>query len=165
MLVASAELVASCKRHEGGPVLAAYADPDSPQAVAKREGHAGWERLSGAPWTLGYGRTTDVHQGSTCTLAQANAWVVSDCTLAVNQLANNLPWSINLCPARFDVLAEMAFNMGIAGLLKFHRALTYIQDGKYGVACDDLQYHTEWPKQVGHRAVDLEKQLMSGKYA
>lgn len=50
----------------------AYPDPASPREVARRKKQKGWEKLSGAPFTIGPGRTTaagfgEVKEGDTTT--------------------------------------------------------------------------------------------------
>lgn len=43
---------------------------------------------------------------------QADAWLVEIAQAAVSDVLAHLPWSAKLDPVRFDVLAEMAFNIG-----------------------------------------------------
>ena len=50
----------------------------------------------------------------------------------------HLPWVANLDPARQSVLVEMAFNMGIAGLLEFRNTLDAINEGRWQDASNGL---------------------------
>lgn len=48
---------------EEGFSKTAYADPYSPRETARRKKQEGWEKLSGAPFTIGPGRTTAAGYG------------------------------------------------------------------------------------------------------
>ncbi len=67
--------------HEGVR-YAAYADPASPRAVESRKPAAqrkpGWQKLSGAPWTICYGHTKGVKEGDTATPRQCVEWAAED---------------------------------------------------------------------------------------
>jgi len=63
---------------------------------------------------------------------------------------------------RQRVLANMAFNLGIGGLLKFKKTLTLIQSGKYVEASKEM-LNSQWAKQVGSRALRLSEMLATGK--
>ena len=56
------------------------------------------------------------------------------------------------------VLVDMAFNMGISGLLKFAKTLSFINSGKYKEASKEMLNST-WAKQVGGRAYELSGML------
>lgn len=53
-----------------------------------------------------------------------------------------------------NVLINMAFNMGIGGLLTFKNTLACIEKGDYLTAANSM-LDSKWAKQVGHRAVEL----------
>lgn len=53
-----------------------------------------------------------------------------------------------------EILANMAYNLGIVGLLKFKRTLGYIRDGAYDLASHGLE-DSLWYKQVKNRAKRL----------
>lgn len=74
---------------------------------------------------------------------------------------NALPWFRGLNTARADVLVDMAYNMGLNGLLGFHRMLAMAEVGNYeGAAAAGLE--SKWATQVGQRAKDLMEQLRTG---
>ena len=68
-------------KHEGVRYVA-YPDPASPRAVESRKPPAqrrpGWQKLSGAPWTICYGHTKGVKDGDTATPAQCVRWAAED---------------------------------------------------------------------------------------
>lgn len=61
-------------------------------------------------WTIGYGHTSGVYPGMTCTNEQAEAWLVADTAWAeafVNHVVN-----ITLTQGEFDALVDFTFNLG-----------------------------------------------------
>lgn len=114
------------------------------------------------PWTIGYGHTgADVGPNTVWTQAQADAALAADVAHVIRQLDAQAPWWRNLNDARQDVLVNMAFNMGVPGLLKFHHAIADMQQGQFGSAGNDL-LDSEWAHQVHGRATRLASQMASG---
>ena len=62
---------------------------------------------------------------------------------------------------RQRVLIDMAFNMGIHGLLGFKATLAAIKRGDYGEAADRMT-ESKWADQVGRRAHRLAAWMRSG---
>lgn len=98
----------------------------------------------GAPWTIGWGRTTNVKKGDTCTQAQADAWLVEEydkfeadvrklvkVPLTANQLGALTCFTYNVGPGNF----------GGSTLLKM------LNKGDYKGAADQLLV---WDKADGH---------------
>jgi len=52
------------------------------------------------------------------------------------------------------VLVSLCFNLGLAGLLKFKKSLSFIKDGLYFSAATEL-LDSKWKHDVGDRAYDL----------
>lgn len=61
-------------------------------------------------WTVGWGHTHNVHEGDTCTQAQADAWLLEDVQNAVNHI-NHLV-TVVLTQQEFDALTDFVFNVG-----------------------------------------------------
>ena len=78
-------------------------------------------------------------------------------------VSSNLPWFASLCPARQDVLVNMAFNLGIEGLLKFKNTLKHVQAGEYDLAATGM-LESKWAGQVGARASRLAQMMRTGEY-
>ena len=76
-------------------------------------------------------------------------------------LDKHLPWWRDLSQARQRVLANMVFNMGIAGVLTFKNTLSEIQRGHYQIAADNM-LKSKWAKQVGQRANRLARMMVEG---
>lgn len=111
-------------------------------------------------WTVGYGHA-HVAPGTVWTQEKAEAVLIGDVTEHNAKLAAALPWVAKLDPVRRRVLQNMAFNLGIAGLLGFKNTLEYVRTGQYGEAADGM-LASKWAKQVGARAVRLAKQMRNG---
>ena len=78
----------------------------------------------------------------------------------VDELYERLPW-FNDQPEKVKlVIVDMAFNLGVSGLLGFHKTLEFIRTGKYKKASVEMLDST-WAKQVGTRADDLSNILKS----
>jgi len=71
-----------------------------------------------------------------------------------NQLTKSLPWFYAIHITAQLVLIDMAFNMGVNGLLAFKNTLRYIRDGEYLKASVEM-LDSRWAAQVGKRAKDL----------
>lgn len=77
-------------------------------------------------------------------------------------VAEKLPWTAGLDQVRKDVLANMAFNLGIGGLLQFHNALALLQEGRFSAAA--IEFHnSKWAAQVGARATRLCREITTGE--
>ena len=74
------------------------------------------------------------------------------------QLVDILPWYLALSDARRGVLENMAFNLGVQGLLGFRRMLAHTLDGAWEDAATAM-LDSRWARQVGARAVRLADQM------
>lgn len=141
------EGIAQLKRDEGLE-LDAYPDPLSPlgRAVVKAGFRLrGWRklpdghRLSGHPWTVGYGHTgPEVGPDTRLSQPQAEQTLLADVAKHEVDLARELPWWRKLDPVRADVLSNMNFNLGIHNLLDFKKALAAAKAGSWGKAADEM---------------------------
>lgn len=66
--------------------------------------------------TLGYGHTTGVEMGDTCTQAQADAWLVEDLQTAADAVLRLA--KVNLTQGQFGALVSFCFNLGQANLAR-----------------------------------------------
>lgn len=158
-------LLASVRQGEGLR-FKAYPDPDSPLGLqlAKplMQRQPGWQNLSGAPWTIGYGHTgADVKKGDTCTKTQADAWLFADIQGAMQVLDIKEPWWRTMCAARQRVLAEMTFNLGFGRLQGFHRFWNALQASRWAEAADEMM-DSLWALQVHDRATRLSNAMREG---
>jgi lysozyme len=111
-------------------------------------------------WTIGYGHTPAT-PGGTWTQAQAEQALGDDIATAEAGLDKAAPWWRTLDDVRQDVLAEMAFNLGVAGLLEFKVMLADVRAGAFGLAAAAMLM-SQWADQVGERAMRLSILLEKG---
>ena len=85
--------------------------------------------------------------------------------LMVKQIEKDLSEKLSFWDAldrvRKDVLINMAYNLGVVGLLKFKNTLTHIGRGEYKLAADSM-IKSLWAKQVKGRAVRLARLMEIG---
>ncbi|MBS1815754.1 MAG: lysozyme [Acidobacteria bacterium] len=82
-------------------------------------------------WTIGYGHTSGVTQGQTCSVDEAEAWLRSDmdaAAFAVNRLVK-----VPLDQGQFDALCDFVFNLG-SGKLRSSTLLQKLNAGDYAGA-------------------------------
>jgi lysozyme len=66
---------------------------------------------------------------------------------AIFGVSTRIPFAMALAPARFDALANMAYNLGIGGLLKFKHLLAAMERGDWPGAVRELD-DSIWSHQV-----------------
>lgn len=76
-------------------------------------------------------------------------------------LVTTLPWVGRLDAVRQDVLVNMAYNLGLHGLLKFRKMLAHAAEGQWQEAADEM-LNSDWEKQVHARAHRLAVQMVTG---
>lgn len=87
--------------------------------------------------------------------------LTADINRTIKALDRSLAWWVTLSAVRQRVVLNMAFNLGIGGLLGFHNTLTAIRTGDYhGAAAGMLS--SKWAKQVGARADRLAIMMRTG---
>lgn len=79
------------------------------------------------------------------------------------QILKSLPWISGLVAPRQAVLFNMAFNLGVSGLLGFKNTLSLIEQGKY-LSASDAMLRSKWAIQVKGRASELAEQMRTGKW-
>lgn len=109
--------------------------------------------------TIGIGHTgREVHLGLVWTPAEITVAFNHDLAIAEEGITLNLPWQSELSGLRQDCLANIAFNLGVHGLLKFDTFLGFMKSGDYASAALDLT-HTLWYGEVGERSARICRQI------
>ena len=62
-------------------------------------------------WTIGWGHTAGVAEGTTCTEAQAESWFLEDTQFAVNGV--NVSIDAPITQNQFDALVSFTYNVGV----------------------------------------------------
>lgn len=108
--------------------------------------------------TIGYGRNLDDRGLS---LQEVELLLDNDIEEHMQELFEKVPWIKRLDGVRQSVLVDMAFNLGVAGLLAFKRTLTSVQNGDYTLAGMQM-LASKWARQVKRRALTLSKMMRTG---
>jgi len=153
-------------RHEG---FREFAYPDPLSKLAKKYHYLPWGELparellalipdmsesDGTPWTYGYGFTHCVTPDSRISKIMAER-MLEGLILEQNiRLKETLPWYADASFITKTVLINMAFNLGLKGLLKFKNSLRYIKEKNYNKAADNLKLSL-WYKQTKSRGKEL----------
>jgi lysozyme len=108
--------------------------------------------------TIGIGRNLDDVGISP---AEARMLLENDISRVVKDLNNHLPWWTGLSEPRRRALANMAFNLGIGGLLGFKRMLEAMRQGAFHEAAEHA-LDSKWARQVGQRAGRISTLIREG---
>lgn len=109
--------------------------------------------------TVGCGRNLDAVG---LTYDEAMFLLDNDIQRVMRALRETLPYWLGLDEGRRQVLINMAFNLGVAGLLKFKKMLAHVEAGQYDAAADEM-LNSAWAVQVGQRAQELSAQMRTGE--
>lgn len=156
------------ERHEGFRPFA-YPDPLSPIGRKYRGKDWPWGEVparellgrirmaqdkDGSPWTVGFGFTNNVTPDRRIDRIPAERMLE---VLILNQWAQlvvKLPWVKEASFVSQTTLVNMAFNMGLAKLLKFVNTLRFIKEKNYEQAARNMELSL-WYTQTGSRAKEL----------
>lgn len=106
--------------------------------------------------TIGYG--TNLDAGITHDQAKA----LMDCQLAANEAAlQAYPWFAGLDEVRRGVIENMAYNIGVSGVLEFKDMLAAIEAKDWPEAAHQMRA-SKWRVQVGDRALVLADIMETG---
>lgn len=153
-------------KSDEGLRLRAYPDPRSPLALEMQKPLAarcaGWKGLSGDPYTVGYGCIgPGIGPDTVWTQSQAEAEFDRRFTSLISDLDSEIPWWRTLDDVRQDVIANMAWNLGVKGLLGFKRFLADLQAAMYAAAAAEMM-DSKWATQVPSRARRLRVMMLTG---
>lgn len=147
------------QRDEG---FRAQAYPDFTGDANRKKIAALWQEFLNAGGTVavGYGRNLTMNP-----LSQEEASYLLDHDLA--QIERNviqaLPWAAHLDAPRQAVLFNMAYNLGLAGLLGFRKMLAAVERQDWNIAKLEI-LDSRLPEQIGERAARLAKQMYTGEW-
>ena len=108
--------------------------------------------------TIGIGRNLD---DKGITREEARTMCMNDIEEVRRQL-HLYDWFVDLSEIRKKVIIDMAFNMGIYGMLTFKKMITAIKNKDYNLAADEM-LDSKWAGQVGQRARRLAKMMRTNE--
>lgn len=117
-------------------------------------------RCTAGVLSIGYGRSLETKG---ITLYEAEILLNHDVGAVVSSLKNELIFWERLDHVRQEALINMAFNIGVTGLMKFKKTLSMIAGGDYLDASIEM-LDSKWAIQVPKRAKELSEQMETGRY-
>lgn len=108
--------------------------------------------------TIGYGRNLD---DVGISQQEAELMLCNDIQKSISDLQAHLSWFDALSDNRQKALVEMAFQMGITGLLNFVNMLRDMQNGDYKSAMQEA-LKSKWALQVPRRAARVADLILNG---
>lgn len=112
-------------------------------------------RCTAGRLTIGVGRNLDDRGISQ---AEALSLLDNDIGECWARLSANLPWLATAPEPVQEALVNMAFNLGVNGLLQFSTTLGHLQACRYAEAAQAM-LASAWARQVGKRAERLAAQV------
>jgi len=112
-------------------------------------------------WTIGVGRLIDKRKGGGITKEESAYLLSNDIDKREAELLRRAPWTANLDPVRFGALLNMAFQMGVDGLLGFKNTMAMVRAGDYEGASEGM-LQSLWATQTPERAKRISKQMKTG---
>ncbi len=139
-----------------------------PALLSQLEEHEGFRSSAyqdSEGWlTIGIGRLIDKRKGGGISKAEALILLENDVKRFTAQLDQKLPWWRSLSDVRQRVLVDMAFNLGVPGLLGFKNTLRAIHEGRFEDAAAGM-LASKWATQVGARAHRLARMMRTDQEA
>lgn len=108
--------------------------------------------------TIGVGRNLE---GKGITEEEAFYLLSNDIDYFTEQLKNNIDWFVEIPEEKQNVLINMAFNLGVSGLLNFKNMLLAVKEERWVDASTEM-LDSKWAKQVGNRAIELSGIMANG---
>ena len=120
--------------------------------------------------TIGYGHSLEARPWfkgaeipSTITRETAEELLESDVIKTRRDLVRAWPQITLLSPARIDACVNMAFQLGVEGLMQFKKMRYELISGHWKNAQKEA-LNSDWAKQTPNRAKRVAGQLLSGEY-
>ena len=113
--------------------------------------------------TIGVGRLIDQRKGGGITAEESAYLLANDIAAKTKELTARLPWLYLLDPVRQGALVNMAFQLGVEGLLGFRNSLELMRTGQYREAADNF-LKSKWAQQTPKRARRVTEQIRTGAW-
>ena len=113
--------------------------------------------------TIGYGFMIDPDEPGAISIPKevANLWLLHEISIRKTALDRAIPWWKDLSEGRRRALLNMAYQLGVTGLLKFKKTLVALKDGKFKTAAKEA-LDSRWARQTPARAERIAELIRSG---
>ena len=108
--------------------------------------------------TIGFGRNLE---SKGLSQKEAETLLLNDVDEAIDTLEKTFPFFKSLNQTRQEVLTEMCFNLGLAGLKKFQKMIQALDEKNYVLASQEMM-KSAWATQVKKRAQTLSQLMKTG---
>ncbi|MBF0621996.1 MAG: glycoside hydrolase family protein [Magnetococcales bacterium] len=108
--------------------------------------------------TIGVGRNLDDVGISE---DEAHYLLANDVDKAAREVEERIPAYARLDEVRKRVLVDMAFNMGVGGMMNFKNMLAALERGDYATTAKEM-LDSRWARQVGNRSQRLAVMMETG---
>lgn len=112
-------------------------------------------------WTIGIGVLIDRKKGGGITREESEHLFLNRLKLKMAELDASIPWWRTLDEPRQGVLINMAYQLGVEGLLGFTKTLQMVKEGDYYGAARGMLL-SKWSAQTPQRAARLSNQMREG---
>jgi lysozyme len=111
-------------------------------------------------WTIGVGRLIDERKGGGLSMAEIEYLLDNDINRVIHDLETSLPGSLwfTLSGKQKQALANMAFQLGLGGLMKFKKMLAALERGDLEKA-EEEALNSRWAEQTPNRAREVAAML------
>jgi len=113
-------------------------------------------------WTIGIGRLIDQSMNGGITIDEAKFLLNNDIETKLAEIRKRWPYFDKLSEVRQRAVANMCFQLGVAGFMKFKRAIAAMEIGHYERAALEFADST-WAKQTPARAKRICAMIKSNK--
>lgn len=112
-------------------------------------------------WTIGHGICIDARKGCGITDEESRYLLRNRTDRIALELDARIPWWRQLGPRR-DALVQMAYQMGVDGVLGFPKMLALMKSGDYPEAADEA-LKSKWAEQTPARAYRVSQLIRNGE--
>lgn len=134
------------------------------QIVEDLKRHEGWRasayRDSEGYLTIGWGFLIDERKRGRLPVPVAHYWLAYELDQIQDRLDAVLPWLDNAPDTIRRALVNMAYQLGVSGLLKFRKTLALLEIGKYQDAAEE-SLRSRWAEQTPNRAKEVAEWIAS----
>lgn len=102
-------------------------------------------------YTIGYGFLVDERRGGGLSTAECEFILRNRLQIIFSKLDREIPWWGRLSETQQRGLANMAYQLGVKGLLRFKNTLELMRIGKYKEAAQEA-LNSRWAQQTPDRA-------------